>query len=157
MGKESKKSKRKNKHHSPPTQDTQSQPASTSNNADAKEPTHDDQGDHPEDSHPSHSDDRFTKIIIHSSELDSPSFKFKGGEHVVIIGSGASGVEAVETVLDKFGSVLDYKNQPSDDKKRKQGVEVTMIARNDKWIIPRNIMIDTFIAGQPFGRQMPLR
>ncbi|CAA7269404.1 unnamed protein product [Cyclocybe aegerita] len=86
------------------------------------------------------SEEEFTKTILHSSQLDSPEFKLKGGERVVVIGSGASGVEAVETVLEK----------------EKDGVEVYMIARDDKWIIPRNIMIDTFISGQPFGRQMPL-
>jgi hypothetical protein len=62
-------------------------------------------------------------------------------------------VEAVETVLQKFGSIKDSKKGSGG----KQGVEVSMIARNDKWIIPRNIIIDTSIAGQPFGRQMPLR
>ncbi|KAF8172281.1 FAD/NAD-P-binding domain-containing protein [Pholiota molesta] len=97
-------------------------------------------------------EDEFTKLIVHSSELDSPSFKLQGGERVVVIGSGASGVEAVETVLQKFGSIKDSKKGSGG----KQGVEVSMIARNDKWIIPRNIIIDTSIAGQPFGRQMPL-
>ncbi|KDR72803.1 hypothetical protein GALMADRAFT_252072 [Galerina marginata CBS 339.88] len=147
VGKEDKKSKKKHKH-TAPTQDTQS--LSGSNDSDAKQPTQ------PGEKHPGPSDDLFKKTIIHSSQLDSPSFKLKGGERVVVIGSGASGVEAVETVLAKFGSVQDYKDQPSGDKETKRGVEVTMIARDDKWIIPRNIMIDTFIAGQPFGRQMPL-
>jgi len=31
-----------------------------------------------------------------------------------------------------------------------------MLARTDKWIIPRNIFFDTFLACQPFGREMPL-
>jgi len=31
-----------------------------------------------------------------------------------------------------------------------------MISRDDKWIIPRNIIFDTAISAQPFGRQMPL-
>ncbi len=35
--------------------------------------------------------------------------------------------------------------------------EVMMLARSDKWIIPRNFVIDTLIACQPFGREMPLR
>ncbi|KAH9475341.1 putative monooxygenase y4iD [Psilocybe cubensis] len=103
--------------------------------------------------------DKFMKTIIHSSELDSPTFKLKGGERVVVIGSGASGVEAVETVIDKFGSVVDHQGQSSKgekDQSQTKGVEVTMIARDDKWIIPRNIIIDTCIAGQPFGREMPL-
>lgn len=32
-----------------------------------------------------------------------------------------------------------------------------MLARSDKWILPRNFIVDTLIACQPFGRQMPLR
>ncbi|KAJ3509101.1 hypothetical protein NLJ89_g5390 [Agrocybe chaxingu] len=109
----------------PPSQDT-------SANSDQKEQGSSDERENGEE--------KFTKTILHSSQLDSPAFKLKGGERVVIIGSGASGVEAVETVLEK----------------EKEGVKVYMIARDDKWIIPRNIMIDTFISGQPFGRQMPL-
>ena len=29
--------------------------------------------------------------------------------------------------------------------------------RKDKWIIPRNVVIDMLLGMQPFGRQMPLR
>ncbi|KJA21925.1 hypothetical protein HYPSUDRAFT_186828 [Hypholoma sublateritium FD-334 SS-4] len=99
-----------------------------------------------------HSKEEYGGIILHSSQLDSPEFNLKGGERVVVIGSGASGVEAVETVLQKFGSVRDLQ----DGEEQKRGVEVFLIARNDKWIIPRNTVIDTAIAGQPFGREMPL-
>lgn len=38
----------------------------------------------------------------------------------------------------------------------KDQAHCTVLARDDKWIIPRNIMFDTLIAAQPFGRQMPL-
>jgi len=77
----------------------------------------------------------FTGVIIHSSELDRIELE---GKTIVVIGSGASGVEAVETALEK---------------KAKKAI---FIARSDKWIIPRNIIVDTFLAAQPFGRQMPL-
>jgi len=60
----------------------------------------------------------------------------------VIIGSGASAVEAVETVLGRT---------EGEDQAR-----CTVLARDDKWIIPRNIIFDTLIAAQPFGREMPL-
>jgi len=30
-------------------------------------------------------------------------------------------------------------------------------SRDDKWIIPRNVVFDTFLSMQPFGREMPLR
>ncbi|KAJ7137806.1 FAD/NAD(P)-binding domain-containing protein [Mycena epipterygia] len=86
--------------------------------------------------------DVFKNPIIHSSELDSDAISeetIKGGcKKVVVIGSGASGVEAVETALQRGAG------------------EVVMVARTDKWIIPRNIFFDTFLACQPFGREMPL-
>ncbi|KAJ7264991.1 FAD/NAD(P)-binding domain-containing protein [Mycena haematopus] len=84
--------------------------------------------------------DVFTKPIIHSSQLDSDAVSEETikGKKVVVIGSGASGVEAVETALQRGAG------------------EVVMVARTDKWIIPRNIIFDTLIACQPFGREMPL-
>jgi NADH dehydrogenase FAD-containing subunit len=93
-------------------------------------------------------EETFSGVIVHSSQLDSPSFTLENAEKVVIIGSGASGVEAVETVLNKFGGVAE---------KGGKDVKVYMIARHDKWIIPRNVIIDIGIAAQPFGREMPLR
>ncbi|KAF4622539.1 hypothetical protein D9613_009188 [Agrocybe pediades] len=147
----SKKSKKRSRRKSDPTQDNgppndegdQEDSTDGDEHAEKSESTKD-------SSKKSDKNDLFTKTIIHSSQLDSPSFKLKGGEKVVVIGSGASGVEAVETVLENFGSVADSKDG------KNEGVEITMIARNDKWIIPRNTVVDTCIAGQPFGRQMPL-
>ncbi|KAL4254145.1 hypothetical protein ABKN59_004537 [Abortiporus biennis] len=88
-------------------------------------------------------DDVYTKgTIVHSSELDElDAGKIKGGKKVVVIGSGASGVEAVEAILDKA------EGEP---------VDIVILAREDKWVIPRNMIIDTLISAQPFGRQMPL-
>ncbi|KAJ7735242.1 FAD/NAD(P)-binding domain-containing protein [Mycena maculata] len=84
--------------------------------------------------------DVFTGPIIHSSDLDSDAVSEETikDKKVVVIGSGASGVEAVETALQRGAGT------------------VVMIARTDKWIIPRNIFFDTFLACQPFGREMPL-
>jgi len=80
----------------------------------------------------------FKGKVLHSSELDQLQPNDLDGQTVAVIGSGASGVEAVETALAK-------------------GAKNTfMFARDDKWIIPRNILVDTFLAAQPFGRQMPL-
>ncbi|KAM5543253.1 hypothetical protein V8D89_003127 [Ganoderma adspersum] len=76
----------------------------------------------------------FEGEVLHSSELDGMNLE---GRTVLVIGSGVSGVEAVETAL-------------------ANGAEhCVMIAREDKWIIPRNVVLDTLIAAQPFGRQMP--
>ncbi|KAF7295566.1 hypothetical protein MIND_01096600 [Mycena indigotica] len=82
----------------------------------------------------------FKKPIVHSSELDSDAVSEEAikGKRVVVIGSGASGVEAVEAAIQRGAG------------------GVVMIARTDKWIIPRNIFFDTFLACQPFGREMPL-
>ncbi|KIM26442.1 hypothetical protein M408DRAFT_330606 [Serendipita vermifera MAFF 305830] len=76
--------------------------------------------------------------ILHSSQLDSADASQLEGKTVVVIGSGASGVEAVETALARGAD------------------KCIMVARDDKWIIPRNMFIDVLIAMQPFGRQMPL-
>ncbi|KAJ7217079.1 FAD/NAD(P)-binding domain-containing protein, partial [Mycena pura] len=67
--------------------------------------------------------DVLTKPIVHSSELDSDAISEDTikGKRVVVIGSGASGVEAVETALDRGAG------------------DVVMIARTDKWIIPRHV------------------
>ncbi|KAJ8516717.1 hypothetical protein ONZ45_g6002 [Pleurotus djamor] len=62
----------------------------------------------------------FKRPIIHSSQLDSVDGGQLEGKRIVVIGSGASGVEAVESALDRCG----------------KGGQVWMIARSDKWIIP---------------------
>ena len=134
----------------PDPKENRPQPQDTESSADAPETP---SQDAPTPGTPPHNNEEFGGIILHSSQLDSPEFDLKGGERVGVIGSGASGVEAVETVLQKFGSVRDSQ----DGKEENKGVEVFLIARNDKWIIPRNTVIDTAIAGQPFGREMPFR
>ncbi|KAH9850906.1 FAD/NAD-P-binding domain-containing protein [Lenzites betulinus] len=80
-------------------------------------------------------DEVFEGDVIHSSELDDAQLE---GKRILVIGSGASGVEAVETALAKGAK------------------QCTMVARDDKWIIPRNMVFDTLISAQPFGREMPL-
>ncbi|KAL4402288.1 N,N-dimethylaniline monooxygenase [Malassezia pachydermatis] len=77
----------------------------------------------------------FKGKIVHSSQLDDVDFKNK---RVLIVGGGASGVEAAETALAKGA------NKP------------TILARSDKWIIPRNMVVDALLSLQPFGREMPL-
>ncbi|KAI0759240.1 FAD/NAD-P-binding domain-containing protein [Trametes elegans] len=77
----------------------------------------------------------FEGDVLHSSELDDALLE---GKRIIVVGSGASGVEAVETALSKGATGC------------------VMIARDDKWIIPRNMVVDTLISAQPFGREMPL-
>ncbi|KAI9058978.1 FAD/NAD-P-binding domain-containing protein [Trametes sanguinea] len=73
--------------------------------------------------------------VVHSSELDDVQFV---GRRVLVVGSGASGVEAVETALEKGAKGC------------------VMIARDDKWILPRNVVVGALIAGMPVGREVPL-
>jgi len=100
--------------------------------------------------------------VVHSSELDRLSgsgsdtekdsseetnghanghskepFDVKG-KTMIIVGSGASSVEAAEWAVEKGAD------------------KVWILARDDKWIIPRNVVFDTFLSMQPFGREMPL-
>ncbi|OAX35023.1 FAD/NAD(P)-binding domain-containing protein [Rhizopogon vinicolor AM-OR11-026] len=76
--------------------------------------------------------------VLHSSQLDHATPELLSGKTVVVIGSGASAVEAVETALERGAK------------------KAVVLAREDKWIIPRNMIFDTFLAAQPFGREMPL-
>ena len=74
----------------------------------------------------------FKGEIYHSSDLDGRTAR---GKKVAIIGGGASAVEALEFVVDtgaKFTSVL---------------------ARSEKWIIPRNLLVDGLLAFNIFGQE----
>ncbi|CCL98883.1 uncharacterized protein FIBRA_00890 [Fibroporia radiculosa] len=88
-----------------------------------------------QEDHKEGEEETFSGIVLHSSELDDAALD---GKRVLVIGSGASGVEAVETALARGA----------------QGCVI--VARDDKWIIPRNMIVDTLISAQPFGREMPL-
>ncbi|CEQ39049.1 SPOSA6832_00560 [Sporobolomyces salmonicolor] len=79
--------------------------------------------------------DSFRGEIVHSSQLDNADLKDK---KVVIVGSGASGVEAAELAV------------------QKEAKDIVVLARSDKWIIPRNTITDILLSLQPFGREMPL-
>ncbi|KAK4056269.1 hypothetical protein OIO90_002712 [Microbotryomycetes sp. JL221] len=79
--------------------------------------------------------DDFKGKILHSSQLDNAELK---GKKVVIVGSGASGVEAAELAVEKRAS------------------KIVVLARDDKWIIPRNTVFDVALALQFFGRPSPL-
>lgn len=79
--------------------------------------------------------EKFRGKIVHSSQLDTIDTK---GKRVVIIGGGASGVEALETTT------------------HKGAIRPLIIARSDKWFIPRNFFVDTILSMQPFGRETSL-
>ena len=76
--------------------------------------------------------DAFKGEVYHSSKLDGKTAKDK---KVLIIGGGASAVEALEFVVHT-------------------GARMTsVLARSDKWIIPRNAVIDTLLAFNIFGQE----
>ncbi|KIJ62461.1 hypothetical protein HYDPIDRAFT_176544 [Hydnomerulius pinastri MD-312] len=85
--------------------------------------------------HGQHDPETYRGPVLHSSQLDHATPEILRGKTVVVIGSGASAVEAVETALARGAS------------------RCVVLAREDKlW----NVLFDTAIAAQPFGREMPL-
>ena len=74
----------------------------------------------------------FKGEIYHSSRLDGKTAQDK---KVLIIGGGASAVEALEFVVHT-------------------GAKTTsVLARSEKWIIPRNAFVDTLLAFNIFGQE----
>lgn len=76
--------------------------------------------------------EKFKGVITHSSQLDDVELK---GKNVLVIGGGASGIEALELAVEKGAK------------------KPTILARSDKWIIPRATIVDALLALQPFGRE----
>ena len=74
----------------------------------------------------------FKGEIYHSSHLDGKS---AAGKKVLIIGGGASAVEALEFVI------------------HTDAASTSVLARSDKWIIPRNAFVDTLLAFNIFGQE----
>jgi len=76
--------------------------------------------------------DKFKGEVYHSSELTGKNAKDK---KLAIIGGGASAVEALE-YASKSGAA-----------------KVSILSRSDKWIIPRNILVDTLLSFNIFGQE----
>ncbi|MCJ1435338.1 hypothetical protein MMC27_004710 [Xylographa pallens] len=76
--------------------------------------------------------EQFKGEIYHSSRLDG---KTAEGKKVLIIGGGASAVEGLEFVI--------HTNAAS----------TSVLARSDKWIIPRNAVVDILLAFNIFGQE----
>ena len=74
----------------------------------------------------------FRGEIHHSSQLDDTTAK---GKKVIIVGGGASAVEALEFVV------------------RTGAKKTSVLARSDKWIIPRNAVVDALLAFNIFGQE----
>lgn len=78
--------------------------------------------------------DKFKGPVVHSSQLDGREGDAKGKD-VLIIGGGASAVEALEFV------------------ERAKAKETYVLARSEKWIIPRNPFIDVLLSLNIFGQE----
>ncbi|KAG6300502.1 hypothetical protein E4U09_006782 [Claviceps aff. purpurea] len=76
--------------------------------------------------------EQFKGEIYHSSQLTGKNAKDKS---IAIIGGGASAVEALE-----FAAAAD-------------AGKISILSRSDKWIIPRNIIVDTLLALNIFGQE----
>lgn len=79
--------------------------------------------------------EKFEGDIYHSSELDGKDAK---GKKVLVIGGGASAIEALE-----FATHGDAN-------------KTYILSRSEKWIIPRNPLIDMLLAMNIFGAETPL-
>lgn len=76
--------------------------------------------------------DKFQGPVYHSSELTGKQAK---GKKIVVIGGGASAVEALEFAA------------------HEEADKISLLARSDKWIIPRNAVVDTLLAFNIFGQE----
>ncbi|KAF2083251.1 FAD/NAD(P)-binding domain-containing protein [Saccharata proteae CBS 121410] len=76
--------------------------------------------------------EKFKGEIYHSSELDGKQAKDK---KVLVIGGGASAVEALEFVA------------------HENAAKTYVLARSEKWIIPRNPLVDMLLAFNIFGME----
>ncbi|KAF7945189.1 hypothetical protein EAE96_009968 [Botrytis aclada] len=76
--------------------------------------------------------DKFKGEIYHSSDLTGKDAK---GKKIIVIGGGASAVEALEFAT------------------HEEAAEATILARSDKWIIPRNAVVDMLLALNIFGQE----
>lgn len=74
----------------------------------------------------------FKGEVYHSSRLDG---KTAEGKKVLVIGGGASAVEALEFVVHTGAK------------------STSVLARSEKWIIPRNAFVDTLLAFNIFGQE----
>ncbi|KAI9932486.1 hypothetical protein ASPWEDRAFT_46990 [Aspergillus wentii DTO 134E9] len=74
----------------------------------------------------------FEGDIYHSSQLDGKDVK---GKKVLIVGGGASAIEALEFAV-KSGAG-----------------EIDVLSRSDKWIIPRNVFVQSLLALNIFGQE----
>ena len=77
--------------------------------------------------------EKFKGEIYHSSKLDGKTAK---GKRVLIVGGGASAVEGLEFVV------------------HTDAASASVLARSDKWVIPRHVLVDILLAFNIFGQYL---
>lgn len=77
----------------------------------------------------------FKGQILHSSNLDGKSAK---GKRVLVVGGGASAIEALEWAVKSGAARID------------------VLSRSEKWVIPRNVIVDVLLASNVLGQQASL-
>lgn len=78
--------------------------------------------------------EKFEGDIFHSSELDGKDAK---GKKVIVVGGGASAIEALEFAV------------------HGEADKTFILSRSEKWIIPRNPVVDMILALNIFGAETP--
>lgn len=79
--------------------------------------------------------EKYKGAVYHSSDLDG---KVAKGKKVLVIGGGASAIEAMEFTT------------------QQQAEKTYILSRSEKWIIPRNPFIDVLLSLNIFGAETPL-
>ncbi|KAK1146191.1 hypothetical protein N8T08_003281 [Aspergillus melleus] len=79
--------------------------------------------------------EKFKGSIFHSSKLDGKDVE---GKRVLIIGGGASAIEALEFAV------------------KAKAAEIDVLSRSDKWVIPRNVLVQSLLAMNIFGQETSL-
>lgn len=79
--------------------------------------------------------DQFRREIWHSSNLDGEHIR---GKRALIIGGGASAIEALEFAVSNGAS------------------EIDVFSRSEKWIIPRNTLVQSLLACSIWGEETSL-
>jgi hypothetical protein len=131
-----------------------------------------DDGQSEKEKHGESGEEIYEGPIVHSSELDDAELE---GKTVVVIGSGASGVEAIETALEKGAKkgvfiarwvslrsafrdtlLIMFRAGATNGSslgKWSHSVSESILSLTSSY---SNILIDTTLSAQPFGRQTPL-
>lgn len=79
--------------------------------------------------------DKFKGQICHSSNLDGKDVK---GKKVLVVGGGASAIEALEFAVQSGAA------------------EIDVLSRSDKWIIPRNVLVQSLLSFNVLGQETTL-